>query len=324
MNLIKRMTLRILLVWQAFAIVVLLTATAASTLHADVWDSATHGYADNNGVRIHYATVGEGPLIVMIHGFPDFWYSWNHQMAGLQDQYQVVAIDQRGYNLSDKPAGDENYDMRLLTSDVAAVIRSFGQESAVVVGHDWGGMVAWNFAFAYPQMVNKLIVMNLPHPNGMIRELTINEEQRANSGYAQRFQTGKPSDPDIMFGGPMTPQTLSGWVRDPVARERYIEAFARSDFDAMIAYYKRNYPPLPSFASTAPPVSPDVPQLSMPLLVIHGLDDSALHSDGLNNTWDWNNADTTIVAVPGAGHFVQHDAADMVTNTLRWWLSARR
>ncbi len=76
----------------------LCTLLAATALHADVWDSATHGYADNDGVRIHYATVGEGPLIVMIHGFPDFWYSWRHQMEGLQDEYQVVAIDQRGYN----------------------------------------------------------------------------------------------------------------------------------------------------------------------------------------------------------------------------------
>ncbi|MDO9475418.1 MAG: alpha/beta hydrolase [Pseudohongiella sp.] len=310
--------------WKAIAAALMFIVTAMPAVHADVWDSASHGYADNNGVRIHYATVGEGPLLIMIHGFPDFWYSWRHQMEGLQDQYKVVAIDQRGYNLSDKPAGDENYDMRLLTSDVAAVIRSFGQENAVIVGHDWGGMVAWNFAFAFPQMVNRLIVMNLPHPNAMLRELTINEEQRANSAYAQRFQAGKPTDPDIMFGMPMTPQTLSGWVQDPVARQRYADAFAQSDFDAMIAYYKRNYPPLPAFSTTPPAASPDVPQLNVPLLVFHGLDDTALHSNGLNNTWDWNNADTTIMAVPGAGHFVQQDASEVVTSTMRWWLNARR
>ncbi|MBC52433.1 MAG: alpha/beta hydrolase [Gammaproteobacteria bacterium] len=296
---------------------------ATTMLHADVWDTATHGYADNDGVRIHYATVGEGPLMVMIHGFPDFWYSWRHQMEGLQDQYQVVAIDQRGYNLSGQPAGDENYDMRLLTADVAAVINELGQDSAIIVGHDWGGMVAWNFAFAYPQMVDRLVVMNLPHPHGMIRELTINEEQRANSGYARAFQGGSPSDPNIFFGGPMMPQTLAGWVQDPVARQRYVEAFAQSDFDAMLAYYKRNFPPLPAFSATPPPISPEVPQLDVPLLVLHGLDDTALHSDGLNNTWDWNDAGTTIVAVPDAGHFVQQDAPDTVTDTIRWWLGAQ-
>jgi pimeloyl-ACP methyl ester carboxylesterase len=99
-----------------------------------------HGYADNNGVNIHYAETGEGPLVVMIHGFPDFWYSWRHQMAGLKDGYRVVAIDQRGYNLSDQPEGVENYDMRLLVSDVAAVVRHLGEEKATIVGHDWGGV----------------------------------------------------------------------------------------------------------------------------------------------------------------------------------------
>tara|TARA_R110002072_G_scaffold269868_2_gene429277 strand:+ start:5532 stop:6476 length:945 start_codon:yes stop_codon:yes gene_type:complete len=302
--------------------VLLLFLMAAGLAHADIWTDAEHGYADNDGTKIHYATAGQGPLVVMIHGFPDFWYSWRHQMEGLSDYFQVVAVDQRGYNLSDKPAGDENYDMSLLTADIAAVIRHLGQDRAVIVGHDWGGMVAWNFAFAYPQMVDRLVVLNLPHPNAMLRELTINPEQRANSGYAQRFQQGKPSDPDIMFGGPMTPQTLAGWVRDPVVRQRYVEAFAQSDFDAMIAYYKRNYPPLPEYSETPPPYT--APRLNVPLLVFHGLDDTALHSDGLNNTWDWNDAATTIMAVPGAGHFVQQDAAETVTNTLRWWLQANR
>src|SRR5512143_143726 len=81
---------------------------------ADIWDKVKDGYANSNGVKIHYATMGSGPLVVMIHGFPDFWYTWRDQMAGLADHYQVVAIDQRGYNLSDKPAGVENYDMKLL------------------------------------------------------------------------------------------------------------------------------------------------------------------------------------------------------------------
>src|SRR6266545_2543125 len=91
------------------------------TASPDVFDRVKHGYAVSDaGVKIHYATLGEGPLVVMIHGFPDFWYSWRHQMAALSDRFQVVAIDQRGYNLSDKPKGVENYDVRLLVGDVAA------------------------------------------------------------------------------------------------------------------------------------------------------------------------------------------------------------
>ena len=139
------------------------------------------GYADSNGVKIHYVTAGSGPLVVMIHGFPDFWYTWRHQMEALAPQYQVVAIDQRGYNLSDKPKGEENYDMKFLVGDVAAVIRHLGKPKAIVVGHDWGGIVAWNFAFHVPQMLERLVILNLPHPNGLSRELATNPKQQANS-----------------------------------------------------------------------------------------------------------------------------------------------
>jgi pimeloyl-ACP methyl ester carboxylesterase len=296
---------------------------APSVARADIWDEVEHGFADSDGVKIHYATVGEGPLVIMIHGFPDFWYTWREQMTALQGDYKVVAIDQRGYNRSDKPEGQEQYAMPLLLADVAAVIRHFGQEKAIVVGHDWGGAVSWQFAFNYPQMVDKLVILNLPHPVGQLREMVINPEQRANTAYAQRFQAGSPSDSDIFFGMPMTPQTLSGWVTDPEAKKRYIEAFELSDFDAMLAYYKQNYPVLRE-ASTEIPAPPPVPRLQMPVLIFHGLADTALHSDALNNTWDWIDADTTIVTVPKAGHFVQQDAAPMVSSTLYWWLQARR
>jgi len=290
-----------------------------SSVFADIWDEVEHGYADSKGVKIHYATIGEGPLVVMIHGFPDFWYSWRHQMEGLKNNYKVVAIDQRGYNMSDKPEGNENYDMQYLVSDVAAVIKHFGEEKATIVGHDWGGSVSWQFAFAFPQMVDKLVILNLPHPNGMAREMAGNAEQQQNSGYARTFIEGSPSDPDILFGGPMNAETLSFWVSDQEIRHHYIEAFEQSSFDGMLAYYKQNYP---RGDSNSAPVR-TAPQLNVPLLVFHGLQDTALHSDGLNNTWDWNDADTTIVSAPTANHFVQQDAAELVTTTLKWWLDAR-
>ena len=288
---------------------------------ADFFAEVTHGYADNDGVKIHYATTGEGPLVVMIHGFPDFWYSWRHQMQGLKDNFQVVAIDQRGYNKSGQPQGVENYGMQYLVSDVAAVIKHLGRDKATIVGHDWGGAVAWQVAFNLPQMTERLIILNLPHPLGMARELATNPEQQANSGYARKFQTGSPSDPDIMFGGPMTAQTLSDWVRDADARKHYIDAFSQSDFDGMLNFYKANYPKAaePGAAAPAPP-----PRLQMPVLVFHGLKDTALHSNGLNNTWDWIDADLTIVTTPNANHFVQHDAPELVTNTMKWWLMSRR
>ncbi len=284
-------------------------------------DEITHGYADNEGVRIHYAAAGDGPLVVMIHGFPDFWYSWRHQMEGLKAAYRVVAIDQRGYNLSDKPAGVENYDMRLLVSDVAAVIRHLGEEQAIIVGHDWGGVVAWNFAFALPGMVDKLVILNLPHPNGLSRAWSASAAGRAGTDYARVFREQGPGDPEVFFGMPMTPETLSGWVADEAAREEYIEAFGRSDFTAMLNYYKQNYPDI---WSDEPQRFEPAPNISISTLVIHGLEDTALTSDALNNTWDWIDSDLTLVTVPGAGHFVQQDAAELVTSTMRWWLEARR
>ena len=124
-----------------------ITALSISpAINADVWQEAEHGFVDNDGVKIHYAAMGDGPLVVMIHGFPDFWYSWRHQMDGLKNDYRVVAIDQRGYNQSDKPAGNENYAMPNMVSDIAAVIEHFGVDKATVVGHEWlfGARNWWN------------------------------------------------------------------------------------------------------------------------------------------------------------------------------------
>ena len=293
----------------------------SGNLIADILKEVAHRYIDNNGTRIHYVSVGQGPLVVMIHGFPDYWYSWRHQMSALKAQYQVIAIDQRGYNKSDQPEGIDNYAMPLLVSDVAAVIKDTGSKQATVVGHDWGGAVAWQVALNLPQITDKLIVLNLPHPNGLAREMRDNREQRTNSGYAQRFRQGKASDPDILGGGPMTAQRLAQWVQDKEAKQHYVDAFNRSNFSSMLNFYKANYPNL---SDERPENMTSTPQLNMPVLIFHGLKDRALHSDGLNNTWDWIDQDLTIVTVPSAGHFVQQDAADLVSKTMKSWLLDRR
>jgi len=303
------------------AIALLAVSTASA---ADIWQDVEHGYADNNGVKIHYAAIGEGPVVVMIHGFPDFWYSWREQMSGLKEDFRLVAIDQRGYNKSDQPQGVENYDMSLLVGDVAAVIRALGEEQVTVVGHDWGGVVAWNLAFTRPELVRNLVILDLPHPNGLANAWANNAEAFAGTGYARVFRDGEASDPEIFFGRPMTAETISGWVRDDTARQKYIAAFERSDFVGMLNYYKQNYPDLwnPD-NSQASFVREDIPQVAIPTLLFHGLQDQALHSDALNNTWDWIDRDLTIVTAPDAGHFIQQDAADLVTTTMRWWMLAR-
>ncbi len=277
----------------------------------DLDKQVEHGYADSNGVKIHYAALGakDAQLIVMIHGFPDFWYTWREQMVPLSKTHRVVAMDQRGYNLSDKPKGQENYDMRLLAGDVAAVIKHHGRQKAIVVGHDWGGAVAWTVAMYMPQLVEKLIILNLPHPKGLSRELANNPAQAKASQYARNFQM-----PDAHTK--LKVEQLIGWVKDPEAKKKYLEAFQRSDLEAMLNYYKQNYSREPYVENKA-----EVPKVQCSVLMMHGLDDWALLPGALNNTWEWLASDLTLVTVPKAGHFVQQDAAEFVTKNIRMWLT---
>ena len=279
-----------------------------STNAADLHERVKHGFADSNGVKIHYATLGKGPLVVMIHGFPDYWYPWRHQMKALAEDHQVVAIDMRGYNKSDKPKGVEQYDMKLLIGDVLAVVKHFKREKATIVGHDWGGAVAWGVAMAAPEVCEKLIILNLPHMRGLARELANNPQQQKNSAYARAFQL-----PGAHLA--LTAKGLSRWVKDPKARARYVEAFKRSDFEAMLNYYKQNYPRKP-YKEDKSPVVP----VKMPVLMFHGLNDTALLPGALNDTWKWLEKDLTLVTIPGAGHFVQQDAANQVSRTMKMWL----
>ncbi len=123
-----------------------------------------------NGIRMHYVTQGEGPLVILLHGFPEFWYSWRLQIPFLaQSGYTVVAPDLRGYNDTDKPS--KGYDIPTLLRDIVGLIKGLGYEKAIIIGHDWGGALAWSFAIKYPQLTERLIVLNAPHPEAMQREL---------------------------------------------------------------------------------------------------------------------------------------------------------
>ncbi|MDJ0789755.1 MAG: alpha/beta fold hydrolase, partial [Myxococcota bacterium] len=144
-------------------------------------------YIITNGINLHYVTQGEGSLMLMLHGFPEFWYSWRHQIPEFARDYKVVALDLRGYNESDKPKEPEAYKMEELLKDVEGVIRGLGYESCILVGHDWGGAIAWSFAYAYPDLVDKLIVMNLPHPAKFMEGLKT-PQQLVKSWYIFLFQ----------------------------------------------------------------------------------------------------------------------------------------
>jgi epoxide hydrolase 4 len=230
-------------------------------------------------------------------------------MPALAEKFQVVAIDQRGFNLSDQPQGIANYSLEKLVEDVKNVIQHFQRDSAIVVGHDWGGMVAWRFAMTHPEMTQRLIILNLPHPNGLLRELANNPEQQKNSAYARFFQT--PGAASMVKA-----ETLVDWVKDQTAREKYLVAMKRSSMEGMLNYYKANYPREPYSAPTE-----EGPKVKCSVLMIHGLKDKALLPSGLNDTWKWLEKDLTLVTIPEADHFVQHDAADKVTKTMVNWLA---
>jgi pimeloyl-ACP methyl ester carboxylesterase len=294
--------------------IVSLSATMAMAADDDEDTTlGTHGYADSSGVKIHYVTAGEGPLVVLIHGFPDFWYSWRAQMPALAKHFQVVAIDMRGFNKSDQPEGVENYTLDKLVGDIEAVVKHFDRDKAVIVGHDWGGMVAWSFAMQKPEMTDRLVILNLPHPRGVMRELKNNPEQQKNSQYARNFQQPEAAK-QVM------PGMLAFWVKDKQAREKYIEAFKRSSIEGMLNYYKANYPREPYDDAAAQ----DLPKVKCPVLMFHGLKDTALLPGALNDTWNWIDNELTLITIPQANHFVQQDAAETVTRNMVCWLAKCR
>lgn len=280
----------------------------------DLYDLVDHNYADNDGVSIHYVSLGEGPLLIFIHGFPNQWYDWRYQMAALADDYRVVAISLRGYNRSDKPQGVENYELPHLTGDVVAVMDDLGAERATIVGHDWGGIIAWSFAESYPQKTENLVIFNRPHPRSRKREMALNNEQKERSAYIARFTN---SEGDL---GGMDAERRAQSYQGTVWYERYLAAYQRSDYEAMLNYYRAYYPKPPWMVDE----SPIVP-IQVPVLEFHGLDDGAYVNESLNDTWESMGRDLTLVTLPGIGHNSQNTGdIQFVTTMLRSWLEMQK
>jgi len=201
----------------------------------DIFDRVAHNQVDNGDVPIHYVTLGIGPVILFIHGFPDFWYTWREQMAALSGDFKTVAMDTRANNKSGKPDGIEHYTMPHLMADVEAVIKDLGVDSVILAGHDWGGVISWRFAMRYPQLVNKLVICNITHPKGyMSVRRNATAEQKANTQYITNFQTPGFEDrltPEILTN--ISARNASGKIR-----ERYMNAFSQSSVKGMLDYYR--------------------------------------------------------------------------------------
>lgn len=263
------------------------------------------GYFENDGIRQHYVALGEGKLVVLIHGIPEFWYSWRHQIEALSGQYQVVAIDQRGFNESGRPTSAEGYRVERLVEDVAALIQHLGRSQAVIVGHDAGAWVAWHFAALHPELTERLVILSVPHPNAIREELAERGEQHKASGYARKMaQAGaKP-----MF----TPWQIS-LLLDRAAFPLYLAADRGTDPSAITSFYRFNYPQEPYS------LDENFPMIEAPALVIHGERDRFLIASGHEHNARWLKHEPKTVMLD-ADHFVHQEKPNEVNQIMLDWL----
>jgi len=231
-------------------------------------------YADLTDVRLHYVEQGEGRVVVLLHGFPDFWYSWRNQLPVLAEAgYRVVAPDMRGYNLSDKPRGVGNYTLDRLATDVVELVSAIGESDVALVGHDWGGVVAWAVAAWHPDVVERLSILNAPHPDEYRRALA-RPKQLMKSWYTGFFQL--PGSAAVLRARDFAP--LKAALRTTATEtaftdedlERYLEAWRQPRaIESQLAYYRAGtrY----TFGRTE-----GLPRVDAPVLVIWGARDRAL------------------------------------------------
>ena len=272
------------------------------------------GYAEvGDDVRLHYVEAGDGPLLVLLHGFPEFWYGWRLQIAPLAAAgFRVVAPDLRGYNLSSKPDGLAAYTAGKLAADVRDLIRERGAESALLVGHDWGGTAAWTAAMNHPEVVDRLAILNAAHPRKLNEGLR-HPSQLARSWYF--FYFALPDLPEHHVRAKDW-EFFQHFLRDaqpPYTEQetdRYIEAWSQEGAAAaMIDYYR---------AAVRPPkgTKTDLHPISAPTLVIWGEKDRYLGPNLAEpHHEDVPNLDR-VERLPDASHWVHHDEAERVTDLL--------
>ncbi len=278
-------------------------------------DEVSRLFLTVNGIGMYLATAGRGPLVVLLHGFPEFWYSWRYQIPVLARHFRVVAPDQRGYNLTEKPP--HGYDIGTLTTDVAELIRSLGYQHAHVVGHDWGGAVAWWLAITRPEMVDRLVIMNAPHPAAFRRAMQSNWRQRLRSWYMLFFQL--PRLPEAAFRLGNYRALEQSFRRDTTRPEaftdeviaRYKQAISRPGaLTAAINWYREALD-LRTWRATG---RRDL-TVRVPTLVIWGERDRYLGRELNDDLGRWV-PELTLRYIPNASHWVQQDRPEEVNRYL--------
>lgn len=282
-----------------------------------------HRYAEVNGVRLHYATAGRGPLMLFVHGFPEFWYAWRHLLPEFARDYQAVAPDTRGINLSSKPEGVKAYHVAQVTEDLRQLVAHLGHERCVLVGHDWGGACAWNFAMRHPECVERLVIINAPHPVTFARELRDSAAQRQASDYMRLLRSDKAervlADNDFARLAAFFREG-SGTAADDATLSAYRAAWSQPGaLTAGLNYYRASplFPPEPGAApSHLPALRPEDFTVRVPTLVIWGERDSAL-LPGLLDGLDACVPDLRVERIADASHWVVHEQPARVGALIR-------
>jgi epoxide hydrolase 4 len=276
-----------------------------------------HDYIITNGVKLHYVTQGEGPLMLMLHGFPEFWYSWRHQIPEFAKYFKVVAVDLRGYNDSDKPKEQSAYVMDEFIKDVKGLIKGLGYEKCVLVGHDWGGAIAWCFTYAHPEMVEKLIVLNIPHPAKFSEGLRT-PQQLLKSSYMFLFQL--PWLPEVLIQSADYQAIETAFKGMAVNKSTFTQAdidaykdaaAKRGALTAMLNYYRNIF--------QQRLLNPSWGVLEVPTLMIWGEKDTALGKE-LSYGTEAYVRDLQIRYIPNCSHWVQQEKPELVNEYMREFL----
>jgi epoxide hydrolase 4 len=277
-----------------------------------------HEYIISNGLRLHYVTQGEGALMLMLHGFPEFWYSWRHQIPEFAKDYKVVALDLRGYNDSDKPKSQSAYTMSEFIKDIEGVIKGLGYDECILVGHDWGGAIAWNFAYTHPEMVERLIVLNIPHP-AKFAEGFRTPQQLLKSSYMFLFQLPVLPEMLIQMGdyqaieNAFKGMAVNKSAFTPEDLETYKDAAAkRGALTATLNYYRNAIQHFSLF-------NKNWGVLNVPTLMIWGEKDTALGRELTYGTAAYVNS-FQIKYIPDASHWVQQEKPELVNAYMREFL----
>ncbi len=274
-----------------------------------------HGFAKVDGIRMHYVTQGEGNLLLLLHGFPDFWYVWRYQIPKLANHFRVVVPDLRGCNETDRPKGVDKYRLDLLAGDVLGLIHSLDEKRATIVGHDWGGVLAWSLAAFNPEITEKIVILNAPHPRAYTTRTKSLLRQLQKSWYVFFFQTAKIPEEvlsrnDYFF---LKEMLRSSFVRKDALTEAdlkvYAEAWSKPGaLTATINYYRANMNPAILFSET----TIAFPKIKSPTLVIWGEKDAALSKELIADTDEFMDAPYSIKFLPNCGHWVQLEEPELV------------